>query len=97
MVTAQDAHDFYIVAATIIPVLVLTRYIGERTPLEIAGQFLLQQSEEMEANIQKLERELASEEALLSANRDAVSSWWFFDFKYASDPGAPSGVTLKLS
>jgi len=36
VVSFQDAHDFCIVAATVIPVLVLTRFIGERSPMEIS-------------------------------------------------------------
>jgi ATPase subunit of ABC transporter with duplicated ATPase domains len=44
IVTTQDVHDFCIATATIIPVLMLTRSIMERTPYEdLASSFIREQ------------------------------------------------------
>jgi hypothetical protein len=44
IVTTQDAHDFCIATATIIPVLLLTRSIMERTPYEdLASSYIREQ------------------------------------------------------
>jgi hypothetical protein len=84
IVTAKDAHDFCVVAATIIPVLVLTRFIGEHTPFEVAGSFMKQEAENIEADIEKIEADIekiesgmASLEGQLAQEQRTRSAWRF--------------------
>ncbi len=58
IVTAQDAHDFCIVAATTIPILVLARFIVERSPFEDAALAIEQRTNEMKAETERLEGEV---------------------------------------
>jgi hypothetical protein len=51
VVSFQDARDFCIVAATVIPVLVLTRFIGERSPMEISLMEMDQRLRESEERV----------------------------------------------
>jgi hypothetical protein len=77
IVTAKDAHDFCVVAAAIIPVLVLTRFIGEHTPFEVAGSFMKQEAENIEADIEKIESGMASLEGQLAQEQRTRSAWRF--------------------
>ncbi len=70
IVTAQMAHDFCLMAATVIPVLILARFLGARSPLERQILQGKHKSSELIRDAERVNQEIAEQRARLGKVKD---------------------------